>query len=450
MLKLCEVDEMETLTFEQINQWHNAYIHNPLQTAMRHAVYNNPLDQCVMVQENITKNQNHFSVEIKTLPAADQLTSGRCWIFAGLNILREEIAKRNHMNQFELSQNYLAFYDKLEKIHTFTELAIEMKDKPIDDRTYVWFVSNGVQDGGQWDMFVNLVTKYGILPKDYMPETYQSSNTTTMNLLINSRLRRYAQEVRNLASLQKEDEIIMLKAAVMQEMYGFLCTCFGVPPKSFAFSYADKDGDVHHMKEMTPQEFYHDQITLNLEDYISLIHAPTKDKPFHQVFQVKYLDHAGGKAVRYLNVEMDALKQAVIRQLKADCLVWFGSDCNQFNDKKGGFWDDRSFDYTAAFELDFSIDKETALDMRDSTMNHAMVLSGVDLVDDKPIKWKIENSWGSTTGNNGYFIASDSWFERFVYQCVIHKKYLTKEMLVDLEKEPKLLEPWDPMGTLAD
>lgn len=450
MLEISEVDKMEELSFEKINQWHQQYIHNPLQEAIRHAVYNNPLDQCVMVQENMTKNQNHFSVEIKTLPAADQLTSGRCWIFAGLNILREEIAKRNHMDHFELSQNYLAFYDKLEKIHTFSELAIEMKDKPIDDRTYVWLVSNGVQDGGQWDMFVNLVLKYGILPKDYMPETYQSSNTAIMNQLINTRLRRYAQEVRNLSLLHKEDEIIILKETLMQELYGFLCTCFGIPPQRFAFSFVDKDGDVHHFKEMTPKEFYHDQIDMHMEEMVSLIHAPTKDKPFHHVFQVKYLDHVKGKAVRYLNVEMEEMKQAVIRQLKAGYLVWFGSDCNQFNDKKGGFWDDKSFDYKSAFEIDFAIDKETALDMRDSTMNHAMVLSGVDLIDDKPIKWKIENSWGSSTGHNGYFIASDSWFERFVYQCVIHKHYLTKEMLADLDQPAKLLEPWDPMGTLAD
>lgn len=440
---------METLTYEKINQWQAEYIHNPVQQAMRHAVFNNPIEQCVLVQENMTKNQNHFSVEIQTLKAADQLTSGRCWIFAGLNILREEIAKRNNMNRFELSQNYIAFYDKLEKIHTFIQYAIAMKETVMDDRTYVWLLTNGIQDGGQWDMFVNLVKKYGIVPKDYMPETYQSSNTAVMNQLLNTRLRKFAQEVRSLAALHKEDEIIILKETVMKEMYGFLCTCFGIPPKQFAFSFADKDGDVHHLPEMTPQEFYRDQISIDLEDYISIIHAPTKDKPFHQVFQVKYLDHAGGKGVRYLNVEMAEMKEAVIRQLKAGYLVWFGSDCNQFNDKKGGFWDDASFDYQHAFEIDFSIDKETALNMRNSTMNHAMVLSGVDLIDDQPIKWKIENSWGSSTGHNGYFIASDSWFERFVYQCVVHKRYLTTALLADLQKEPKLLDPWDPMGALA-
>lgn len=440
---------MEPLSMEKINQWQKEYTKDKTQTIMRHALFHNPLELCVSVQENMTKNQNHFSVEIKTLKAANQQTSGRCWIFAGCNLLREEIAKRLHLDHFELSENYLAFYDKLEKIYNFCELAVEMKDRDAKDRTFEWLVKTGIQDGGQWDMFVHLVETYGIVPKDTMPETYQSSNTATMNLLINTRLRRFAQEVRNLSLIGREDEITSLKESVMKELYGLLCTCFGIPPKQFSFAYADRDGDVHHMQETTPQEFYQQQITMNLLDYVSLIHAPTKDKPFHEVFQVKYLDYGSGKGVRYLNVSMEELKQAVIQQLKDGYLVWFGSDCNQFNDNKGGFWDDASFDYQSAFGIDFSIDKETALDMRDSAMNHAMVLSGADLVNDKPIKWKIENSWGENSGHNGYFVASDSWFERFVYQAVVHKRYLTKEQLSALSKEAKLLEPWDPMGTLA-
>ncbi len=440
---------MEPITFEKIAQWQKAYEQNQLQKVVRHAVYNNALEQCVNVQENMTKNQNHFSIEIETLKASNQLTSGRCWIFAGLNLLREEIAKNLNLEQFELSQNYMAFYDKLEKINTFLELAIAMSDKPIDDRTFVWLVTSGVQDGGQWDMFVNLVKKYGVIPKDMMPETYQSSNTATMNLLINTRLRRFAQEVRNLRDLGKHEEIISLKEEVLQKMYGFLCTCFGIPPKHFRFAYGDRKGKVHHLEEMTPQEFYQNQIRLSLDDYVSLIHAPTKDKPFYEVFQVKYLDRADGSSVRYLNLPLDEFKQAIITQLKDGKLVWFGSDCNSFQDHQGGFWDDMSFDYGSAFEIDFMIDKETALDMRDSTMNHAMVLSGVDILDEKSLKWKIENSWGDTSGKNGYFVASDTWFDRYVYQAVIHKQYLTADQQSVLNKEPKLLEPWDPMGTLA-
>lgn len=441
---------MESITNDMLHQFANSYQANRTQKVMRHAIFNSSLDLCVSVQENLTKNQNHFSVEIKTLKASNQLTSGRCWIFAGLNVLREEVAKRLALNDFELSQNYVAFYDKLEKINTFMNLAIEMKDKEVDDRTYVWLLTTGVQDGGQWDMFVNLVEKYGVVPKDNMPETFQSSNTAAMNVLINTRMRKFAQEVRNLHILGKEDEILSLRQEVLAQMYNFLCTCFGVPPQVFQFTYADKDGAVHHFENMTPKQFYKEMIQMNIKEYVSIIHAPTKDKPFHETFKVKYLEHADGESVRYLNLPLGEFKKAVISQLKDGELVWFGSDCSKFNDKKGGFWDDASFDYDSAFEIDFYIDKETAMDMRDSTMNHAMVLSGVDLVGDIPVKWKIENSWGEEAGHKGYFVASDSWFDRFIYQAVIHRKYLTKEQLADLQKEPKELEPWDPMGTLAD
>lgn len=441
---------MESITNDMLHQFADSYQANRTQKVMRHAIFNSSLDLCVSVQENLTKNQNHFSVEIKTLKASNQLTSGRCWIFAGLNVLREEVAKRLALNDFELSQNYVAFYDKLEKINTFMNLAIEMKDKDVDDRTYVWLLTTGVQDGGQWDMFVNLVEKYGVVPKDNMPETFQSSNTAAMNVLINTRMRKFAQEVRNLHILGKEDEILSLRQEVLAQMYNFLCTCFGVPPQVFQFTYADKDGAVHHFDNMTPKQFYKEMIQMNIKEYVSIIHAPTKDKPFHETFKIKYLEHADGESVRYLNLPLDEFKKAVISQLKDGELVWFGSDCSKFNDKKGGFWDDASFDYDSAFEIDFYIDKETAMDMRDSTMNHAMVLSGVDLVGDIPIKWKIENSWGEEAGHKGYFVASDCWFDRFVYQAVIHRKYLTKAQLTDLQKEPKELEPWDPMGTLAD
>lgn len=440
---------MKSIKKEMLSQFQEAYEHNQVQTAMRHAIYNNSLDVCASVQENMTKNQNHFSVEIKTLKASNQFTSGRCWIFAGLNILREDVAKHLCLNEFELSQNYLAFYDKLEKINTFMNLAIDMVDKDIDDRTYIWLLTTGIQDGGQWDMFVNLVEKYGVVPKDIMPETFQSSNTAAMNLLLNTKMRKFAQAVRNLNELGNHDEIESLRLQVLQEMYNFLCTCFGVPPKEFPYAYADKDNHVHHIAQLTPQKFYKELVTIDLKEYVSIIHAPTQDKPFHTMFRIQYLDHADGAPVHYLNLPLSEFKEAVIKQLENGYLVWFGSDCSKFNDKKGGFWDDQSFDYESAFGIDFSIDKETSLTMRDSAMNHAMVLSGVDIYEGQPLKWKIENSWGEDTGHKGYFVASDSWFDRFVYQAVIHRSYLRSEHIEALTQDAIELSPWDPMGTLA-
>lgn len=443
------VNVMESINESMLEQFRKEYEEDKTQRAMRHAIYNNAIELCASVQEEMTKNQNHFSIDIKTMKASNQLTSGRCWIFAGLNVLREALAKRLHITDIELSQNYIAFYDKLEKIRSFLELAVSMKDTSLDDRTYVWLLQNGIGDGGQWDMFVNIIEKYGVIPKACMPESFQSSNTAVMNQLINTRLRKFAQEVRNLSALGKEDEIASLSQDVLHQMYNFLCTCFGVPPKQIQFSYVDKDGDVHHQSEMTPLQFYHEEIQVDVKEYVSIIHAPTKDKPFHEMFQVKHIAYTDGFPIRYLNLPLSEFKDAILRQLKDHQLVWFGSDCGKFNDKKGGFWDDHSFAYEDAFGIDFRMDKESAMDMRDSAMNHAMVLSGVDLIEEKPVKWKIENSWGEECGHKGYFVASDSWFDRFVYQAVIHKQYLNQEQHNDLEKVAKELEPWDPMGTLA-
>lgn len=435
---------------EQLDIFRKEYEGDKVQAVLRHAIFNHPIDTCVSVQEKLCDNMNHFSINIKTMKATNQFTSGRCWIFAGLNILREDVAKNLHINEMELSQNYTAFYDKLEKINFFLEMAMEMVDRDYDDRTLTWLLQSGIQDGGQWDMFVNIVEKYGIVPKDVMPETYQSCNTASMNLLINTRLRGFAQTVRDLHELGKDHEMEALKDVVLSDMYRLLCTCFGVPPKTFDFAYIDKDGNEHELKKQTPMGFYHDFVHTELTQYVSIIHAPTQNKAFYDIFHVKYINNViDGTPIHYLNLPLNEFKLAIIAQLKEYNLVWFGSDCSKFNDKKGGFWDDQAFAYEVAFEINFSMSKEIAMDMRDSTMNHAMVISGVNLVNGIVNRWKIENSWGEEAGHKGFFVASDTWFEQFVYQAVVHKKFLTKQQLAYLSKEAKELEPWDPMGTLA-
>ena len=386
-----------------------------------------------------------FSINLKTLPVTDQKSSGRCWIFAGCNVIREAIAKKYNLEEFEISQNYVAFYDKLEKCNYLLESIISLKDREKDDRTLDYLLSTGIQDGGQWDLFVNIVNKYGVVPKNAFPETYQSSNTYGIDNLLNKYIRKFAYEIRN-----EEMDIQSRKEKCIKEIYSILCSCFGIPPKTFSFEYVDKDKNYHIVKDLTPMKFYQEIVEMDLNNYVSIINSPTSDKPFNNVYTVEYLGNvAEGNEVLYLNLPIERLKELAVNQLKDGESVWFGSDCGKDADGTDGVWDDSTFDIDTLFQIDSSMSKGAMLDTRESAMNHAMVITGVNLEDENPTKWRIENSWGEKYGHKGYYVATDSWFSKYVYQIVINKKYLSEEEKNVLNNERIRLKPWDPMGTLA-
>jgi len=307
-------------------------------------------------------------------------------------------------------------------------------------------VRTGIQDGGQWDMFVSLVEKYGLVPKDAMEETANSSSTKTMNQFINLKLRQYVALSRKNKSNKEE-----YKKQTLKDLYGFLISNFGNPPKTFDFEYVDKDSNYHLDENLTPKTFFNDYIGDILKDYVSIINAPTDDKPFNKTYTVQYLGNVTeGRQIKYLNLEMKDLKEKVLQQLNDDEVVWFGSDVSHYGDRELGVWADERYDYQNIFRLDFELDKASMLDYGHSQMNHAMVITGYAKKNDLPTKYKIENSWGDKSGKKGYFLASDSWFDKYVYQAVINKKYLTEEQLMIWEEKAIELKPWDPMGSLAD
>ena len=421
----------------------------PVQQALKRVLVKNNLADLFEKQEQKPYQQYRFSLEIKTMPVTWQKQSGRCWIFAGLNLLREIIGKKYELKEFELSENYVAFYDKLEKINYFIESIDDFLEVDQDDRTLQHILKTGIQDGGQWDMFVSLIEKYGIVPKEWMEETTSSSGTAFMNRLINIKLRQYAASARRLVSQGKKEDISSLKKQTLDELYTFLVTNFGTPPKTFDFEYVSKD-TYHIIKNITPKDFYFNHVGDILKEYVSIIHAPTKDKPFHQTYTVAYLGNVvGGREIKYLNVEMNELKNLVIKQLKDQELVWFGSDVGRYGNRDSGVWDDQGLDDEAMLGMSLYMSKEDQLDYSQGAMNHAMVITGVNLDQDKPNRWKIQNSWGDKVGNKGYFQCSDSWFDMYVYQAVIHQKYLNEDQLKSWKKEPIVLKPWDPMGSLA-
>ena len=393
-----------------------------------------------------------FSIDIDTGKVADQKRSGRCWMFAALNTMRHSMREKLHMkDDFELSQNYTFFWDKLEKSNYFLENVLQTAELQTSDRKVAWLMQTPQQDGGQWDMLVALIQKYGVVPQTVMPETFNSSNSTEINKQLNLKLRKDAVELRELVAANKSDaDIQKTKEKMLTEIYRMLAFTFGEPPANFDFEYRDTDNNYHRIENITPQEFFNKYVGWNLDDYVSIINAPTADKPFNHMYTVEMLGNVlGGRQVRHLNLDMQTFRKVAIEQLKHGESVWFGSDVGQESDRKKGIMDTNLYHQDELFDVDFSMSKAERLDYGESMMTHAMVLTGVDLVDGQPTKWKVENSWGDKVGEKGFFVMSDDWMEEFCYQIVVNKKYLPKDLQEILKEEPTVLAPWDPMGALA-
>ena len=437
----------------ELAEFKAGYEGDSLRRAMSSALYQTDLDKLLRAPEPDREMAFQFSVDIRTMKAANQKSSGRCWLFAATNVLREHLGKKLGLEQFELSQSYLAFWDKFERCNYFFEAVLETAGLPLTDRTVNYILSDGgVSDGGQWDMFAALVRKYGVVPKHAMPETHQSSNTRSMNAVLRRFLHKHALALRRQAESGAGTEALEAqKQALLAKCWAFLASCYGQPPAVFDFEYVDKEKVYHREEGMTPLSFQDKYIGDFLDDCVSLINAPTADKPYGRIYTVKYLGNvAEDKGVRHINLTMEEMKAAVLRQLQDGEVVWFGSDCGKFGDRDSRFWDDQSFDSLPVTGLDTVMTKEQMLDCCDSAMNHAMCFTGVNIGEDgKPNRWKIENSWGSEGLNEGYYMASDSWFDLLVYQAVVHKKYLGDKAAI-LDTDPIVLDPWDPIGSLAD
>lgn len=419
--------------------------------AIKNAMMKTGIDAASEVNESVAAMNHVFSEEIKTGRVTNQKQSGRCWMFAALNTFCHKIERQFKVKDFELSQNYTNFWDKFEKSNFFLESVIATAEEALESRLVSWILSTPQQDGGQWDMFVSLIHKYGVVPKQVMPETFQSEKSGRLNAVLNSKLREDAIQLRALYREGKsKDELDQVKEAMLGEIYKILALSLGEPPKTFDYEYRDEDNAFHREQNISPQEFYKKYVGLHLDDYVSIINAPTKDKPYEKTFTVQFLGNVvGGKPVKYLNVDMDTLKHLAVNQIKDAETVWFGCDVGKSSNKEYGIMDTALFDYEKAFGTPFTMTKEERLDFKESLMTHAMVLTGVNLVDGKPNRWKVENSWGEKVGNTGYFAASDNWMDEFTYQVVIHKKHLSDELKKALDQAPIELKPWDPMGSLA-
>ena len=443
---------MKSLEQDFTDKLYAAYEANPKFAAMENAISHNGLLTSLEKRSSAVENTPVFSLDLTKDKVSDQKASGRCWMFAALNTFRHKMIAGFQLEDFELSQAHTFFWDKYEKSNWFLEQVLATADQELTSRKVKFLLDTPQQDGGQWDMVVSLFEKYGVVPKSVYPESISSSNSRELNQILNKLLRQDAQILRELvAAGANSAELQAKKEELLQEVFNFLAMNLGLPPRQFDFSYRDKDNNFHSESGLTPQVFFKKYVDLKLDDYVSIINAPTADKPYGQSYTVEMLGNVvGSKPVRYLNVEMDRLKELAIAQMQAGETVWFGSDVGQSSNRKAGIMAAGMYDFTSSMDIQLTQDKAGRLDYSESLMTHAMVLTGVDLDENgKAKKWKVENSWGEKVGNKGYFVASDSWMDEYTYQIVVRKEFLTEAELAAYEAEPIVLAPWDPMGALA-
>ncbi|HEM4423637.1 TPA: aminopeptidase C [Streptococcus suis] len=443
---------MSTLDFDFTERLYANYLANPSLQATENAVSHNGLLKSLETRQSAIDNDYVFSIDLTKDAVSNQKASGRCWMFAALNTFRHKLISDFKLENFELSQAHTFFWDKYEKSNWFLEQIIATAGQEIGSRKVKFLLDTPQQDGGQWDMVVALFEKYGVVPKSVYPESISSSASRELNQYLNKLLRQDAQILRDLlAKGASPEEVQTQKENLLQEIFNFLAVNLGLPPRSFDFAYRDKDNVYHRDTNVTPQAFYEKYVGLKLSDYVSIINAPTTDKPYNKSYTVELLGNVvGAPAVRYLNVEMNRFKELAIAQLKAGESVWFGSDVGQSSNRQTGIMATNTYDFSSGLGIHFHQDKAGRLDYSESLMTHAMVLTGVDLDDnEQPLKWKVENSWGDKVGDKGYFVASDSWMDEYTYQIVVRKEFLTPEELAAYQAQPQVLAPWDPMGALA-
>ena len=407
----------------------------------------------VVLNHSVAINRDHtFSHLLDDWSVTNQKSSGRCWSFAGLNLFRVGAMKKMKLKTFEFSQNYIMFWDKFEKANHFLEAILDTASQPVDDRTVHFLIGSPIIDGGQWDMFVNIVRKYGAVPRAAMPETRSSSETGGMNNTLTAKLRLGAKSLRDahaagasLADLRTE------KRTILTAIYSILRIHLGDPPTSFKWQWKDEDQNFHREYFDHPQQFAEKYIDIPYDDFVSLVHDPRRSSPRGKRFTVEYLGNVAEEGtVSYLNADIDLIKDIAARTIVGGEPVWFGCDAGQMFHRDKSILDAELYDYESFYGADlFLRSKEERLLYRSTAMNHAMLFTGVDIEEELPVKWRIENSWGEKGEAKGFFLMNDSWFNEHIFEIAARKSDLPEELQKSLIEDPIVLPAWDPMGSLA-
>ena len=420
----------------------------PAENAIANAIAANSIDNLAQNRNNAAELDTYFSIETPKQTITDQKSSGRCWMFSGMNVLRANFAKRTDSLRVEFSQAYLFFYDQLEKANLFLQGVIDTGKKPIDDQRVQFFFKNPINDGGTFCGVADLTEKYGLVPKQVMPESYSSDNTSKMARLISSRLREDGLILRKMvADGKKAADIEKAKTEMLATVYRMLALTIGEPPTQFTYAHRNKDGKaVGEPKTYTPQEFFKEVVGDKLNGtFIMVMNDPRR--PYYKTYEVELDRHTyDGHNWKYLNLPMDDIEQMAIASLKDGRKLYSSYDVGKMLDRKRGYGDTENFDYGSLMGTTFGMNKAERISTFDSGSTHAMTLTAVDLdANGKAKKWKVENSWGASWGQQGCMIMSDRWFREYMFRLVVDKKYVSEELLKLNEQKPVMVTPEDPL-----
>lgn len=434
------------ISTDDLAKMRSEYPTTPAYRALHNAIGQNDINKLAYNVDNKNKLDMHFSNRVPSKGITDQQSSGRCWLFTGLNVLRAQAMKNHNLPELQLSQVYNWFYDQLEKSNLFLQSIIDTANKPMDDRTVDFLFHNPISDGGQFTGVADIISKYGVVPTEVMPETFTANNTSRMRQLISLKLREDGLELRQLVADGKKKEAETRKQQMIGEIYNILALNLGVPPTEFTWTRRDKQGKEIETRTYTPQQFYQEYFGNDLKNgYVMIMNDPTR--PYYKVYEIDLDRHAyDGDNWRYLNLPMDELKQIAIASIKDSTAMYFSCDVNKFLDSTTGTLDVDNFDYGSLFDTSFNMNKAQRIQTGASASSHAMTLVGVDL--DKngtPGKWLIENSWGSNRANGGYLIATDQWMNEYLFRLVAEKKYVPAKYLEMMKQKPIMLPAWDPL-----
>lgn len=415
-------------------------------TALTNAISNNDIKKLALNRENNGKLNYYISNQIKSKGISNQKSSGRCWMFTGLNVLRAKVIEKYDLEEFQFSHNYLFFYDQLEKANLFYNGMIETAFLPLDNRKVEWLLKNPIGDGGQWTGVVDLVSKYGLVPQEAMPETYQSENTGTLSRLLSRKLREDGLELRKMGQTKIAREMLFeLKNKKLSEIYQILAYSLGEPPSAFTWQYKDNKGKISNTKEFTPMDFYKEVLSIQFNDYVMIMNDPGKE--YGKLYEIEYDRHMQeGGNWKYINLEMDQIKAIALKSILGNEGMYFSCDVGKQLEIEKGYLDVNTYDYNSLFGVNFGMDKKTRIQTYESGSTHGMALMGANILPGGQVdKWLLENSWGNTKGHNGFLIMTDEWFSEYMFRLVINKKYLDEATLKILQQEPIMLPPWDPM-----